>query len=103
MFGLLWSLAVDEQFYFAWPPVIRNLQRGTLIRIPLGVLTLKPLLRVLISPHVQTYWIIYAFTPFRLDILQLALVLEDPQEHLSVWLSSRPSVCRPVKKKASST
>ena len=54
--GVTRSLAVDEQFYFAWPPAIRNLQRGTLIRILLGVLTVKPLLRVLISPHLQTYW-----------------------------------------------
>jgi peptidoglycan/LPS O-acetylase OafA/YrhL len=88
-FGALWSLSVEEHFYFAWPPAIRTLGRHRLMQILIGILILEPILRGIVGSHVQSYWITYALTPFRLDSIAagslLALALEEAEPHLAVW------------------
>lgn len=47
--GHLWSLAVEEQFYFLWPFVVWNVRsRRTLLRIILVVLITGPIVRALL-------------------------------------------------------
>jgi peptidoglycan/LPS O-acetylase OafA/YrhL len=78
---VLWSLAVEEQFYLFWPFAVRYLDRGQLIRLSFGVLIAEPILRAIVSPFCKTGWPIYYLTPFQLDGLAagslLALLVED--------------------------
>jgi len=78
---VLWSLAVEEQFYLFWPFAIRYLSRRRLIQILAGVLIAEPIIRAIVSPFCKTSWPIYYLTPFQLDGLAagslLALLVED--------------------------
>jgi peptidoglycan/LPS O-acetylase OafA/YrhL len=86
---VLWSLSVEEHFYFLWPFAIRFLERRQLIRLLIGLLLLEPLLRAATTPLFHTCWPIYFLTPFQLDGLAagalLALLLEDSSR--SEWVS----------------
>jgi len=44
-YGPLWSLAVEEHFYFLWPTVIRQFGRRSWIAITISIFALTPLLR----------------------------------------------------------
>ena len=80
----LWSLAIEEHFYFLWPFAVRYLARRSLIRTLSVLLVLEPALRFATSyfGHVGRD-VIYFLTPFRLDGLVLgsllALLLESQQ------------------------
>ena len=41
----LWSLAVEEQFYFIWPVLAWRLGRGGLVRLCLGMIAAGPFIR----------------------------------------------------------
>jgi peptidoglycan/LPS O-acetylase OafA/YrhL len=88
---VLWSLAVEEQFYLFWPFAVRFLDRRQLIRLSVGVLIAEPILRAIASPFCETSWPIYYLTPFQLDGLAagslLALLVEDEStaEALRKW------------------
>src|SRR5215469_12179944 len=43
--GVMWSLAVEEQFYFFWPFAVRFLNRTQLMRMLLLLLFFEPILR----------------------------------------------------------
>lgn len=77
----LWSLAVEEHFYFAWPSAVRRCKRRTLIAILVATIVAEPVLRLVVSPHTHTYTTIYFLTPFRLDAIAcgslIALIKED--------------------------
>lgn len=79
--GVLWSLAVEEQFYFAWPFAVRFLSRRHLLWLVTGLLVGEPLVRAAATPFCATFWPIFFLTPFQLDGLAagglLALLLED--------------------------
>lgn len=77
--GPLWSLAVEEQFYFFWPPIVfflraRHLRR-VLVTIPVAILVVTPLLRAVCTPWLahqafdRYHWAIYRGAPFRCDCL----------------------------------
>lgn len=84
----LWSLAIEEHFYFVWPIAVRYLRRGALLRLCLAIVILSPILRfvgTLVCRHwwgANTGWDnpIFLLTPFRIDGLAagsaLALLLE---------------------------
>jgi peptidoglycan/LPS O-acetylase OafA/YrhL len=78
---VLWSLSVEEHFYFLWPFAIRFLERRQLIRLLIALLVFEPVLRAAATPMFKTCWPIYFLTPFQLDGLAagslLALLLED--------------------------
>lgn len=90
--GLLpvWSLAVEEQFYFVWPFVVLFTSEKTLLRISLVALVVVPLLRMSCTPLVPNMFYIYVLTPFRADLLcagaALALLWKrsDPRVHQSI-------------------
>ena len=65
----LWSLAVEEQFYFVWPWVVLFTSEKTLLRISLAALIVIPILRIVCTPYVPNEFYIYTLTPFRADLL----------------------------------
>jgi len=78
---VLWSLAVEEQFYLLWPFAIRYLNRRRLIHLLIAILVVEPIIRAIATPMFSSIWSIYYLTPFQLDGLTggslLALILED--------------------------
>ncbi len=44
--GPLWTVSIEEQFYLVWPPVVRNLSRGSLASAAIGMLAISNLTRI---------------------------------------------------------
>lgn len=51
LYGPLWSLAVEEQFYLVWPALYRQLGRRGMLIAALSLLLICPLLRALAFAH----------------------------------------------------
>jgi peptidoglycan/LPS O-acetylase OafA/YrhL len=89
--AVLWSLAVEEQFYLLWPFAIRFMSRKSLIRLLVTVLICEPLIRGIATPFLSSQIPIYFLTPFQLDGLGvgalLAILLESPtaMERIKHW------------------
>jgi peptidoglycan/LPS O-acetylase OafA/YrhL len=89
--GVLWSLAVEEQYYLLWPFAVRFLDRRHLIHLLVVLLLFEPVLRAAFTPLFNSMWPIYFLTPFQLDGLAagslLAILLEDAAatERLRKW------------------
>ncbi len=66
---VLWSLAVEEQFYFVWPVLVLLLSELALAWVVGGLLLTAPLLRYVCSPWFSSYAPVYMLTPFRMDLL----------------------------------
>jgi peptidoglycan/LPS O-acetylase OafA/YrhL len=67
--GHFWSLAVEEQFYMAWPLLVWWLDGRALFRVTVALCAAAPLWRiVLISKHWDPEWI-YRNTFSRMDTL----------------------------------
>ena len=47
--GVMWSLAVEEQFYLVWPWVVRYCSRERLYRVTLAIICLSPAVRWVLS------------------------------------------------------
>ena len=47
VYTVLWSLAVEEQFYLVWPTVVRRLSPRMLERFALGIICVVPVLRAI--------------------------------------------------------
>jgi peptidoglycan/LPS O-acetylase OafA/YrhL len=62
--AVTWSLAVEEQFYLAWPWVAKFCSRAQLCVIAAGVIVISPLLRIYLGAHEVD---LYANTFCRLD------------------------------------
>lgn len=79
LLGVTWSLAVEEQFYLAWPLVVRFCSESQLRKIAIAVICISPALRYYLSLH---HVDIYSNTFCRLDGLMagalLALVVRSP-------------------------
>ena len=65
----LWSLAVEEQFYFVWPWVVLLSKRRMLRKVALGIMIGAPILRAVFTPLLSSREPIYDLTPFRADSL----------------------------------
>ena len=80
----LWSLSIEEHFYFVWPLVVFLLARRprTLIAVSLAVSLGAMLARLTGSLMGLSWWTVYVLTPFRLDGLALgafiAVVARQP-------------------------
>ena len=87
--GALWSLAIEEHFYFAWPLVVKKLKWNTLVKVSLGIVLISPLLRAAATLVFHRYlgvnhnWNnpIFLLTPFRLDGLAAGALLSLLLEH----------------------
>jgi len=75
VFDPLWSLAVEEQFYLAWPFAVYFLSERHLRRLSILLIILAPVLRGVI--HSDAAWTspIYMGTPFRMDLLAAGALL----------------------------
>jgi peptidoglycan/LPS O-acetylase OafA/YrhL len=84
--GMLWSLAVEEHFYFVWPLLVFKLSRPALLRLSLAVVAVTPLVRAAALFAGVAPYTVYCFTPFRADALAmgglLAVVASSPE-----WLA----------------
>jgi peptidoglycan/LPS O-acetylase OafA/YrhL len=67
--NVLWSLAVEEQFYLVWPFVVLFTSERALGIIAAAAIVVTPLLRAAATPHLDSFWPIYYLTPFRMDLL----------------------------------
>jgi peptidoglycan/LPS O-acetylase OafA/YrhL len=65
----LWSLAVEEQFYFVWPMLVFRARTATLKKVALGVIVIVPLLRATCTMFGATHDVIYFLAPFRIDTM----------------------------------
>ncbi len=54
-YPVLWSLAVEEHFYFAWPAAVRRLSSSALLAACVGIVVLSPLLRFVSFHHAQGF------------------------------------------------
>ncbi|WP_323119782.1 acyltransferase family protein [Burkholderia alba] len=73
--NVLWSLAVEEQFYIFWPFVVLWCSERTLAWIAAALIVAAPLLRALATPWFDSFWPIYYLTPFRMDLLAAGALL----------------------------
>jgi peptidoglycan/LPS O-acetylase OafA/YrhL len=100
--GALWSLAIEEHFYFLWPQAVKRLNREHLLALSSGIVLLSPLVRIIATLVLHHFrgpdhdWNspIFLFTPFRIDGLAagayLALLVEDRRRPLFLerWSAS---------------
>ena len=72
LLGVTWSLAVEEQFYLAWPLVVRFCTESQLRKVAIAVICISPALRYYLSLHQVD---IYSNTFCRLDGLMAGALL----------------------------
>ena len=73
--NVLWSLAVEEQFYIFWPFVILLVPERVIAGVAAALIVMVPLLRALATPWFDSFWPIYYLTPFRMDLLAAGALL----------------------------
>ena len=73
--NVLWSLAVEEQFYIFWPFVVLLLPGRLLAIVAASLIVVVPVLRAVATPWFVTFWPIYYLTPFRMDLLSAGALL----------------------------
>lgn len=44
--GPLWTVSIEEQFYLAWPPIVRKLSRSGIVRAALAMLVISNVTRI---------------------------------------------------------
>ncbi len=73
--SLTWSLAIEEQFYLAWPLVVFLCSRSTLMRICIGLIIGALALRAAFA-LTGIHWVVsYVLTPARVDCLAIGSFL----------------------------
>jgi peptidoglycan/LPS O-acetylase OafA/YrhL len=73
--NILWSLAVEEQFYIFWPFVVLLLPQRALAVVAGALILIVPVLRAVATPWFDSFWPIYYLTPFRMDLLASGALL----------------------------
>ncbi len=73
--SVLWSLAVEEQFYLLWPFAVYLLSEAALGWTTVALIVAAPILRFTCTPLFANYWPIYSLTPFRMDLLLIGGLL----------------------------
>ncbi len=86
--AVLWSLAVEEQFYLLWPFVVFLLSETALAWTAGGLILLAPLMRWYCTPLFSGHWQIYTLMPFRMDLLACGAMLAI------LWRRKRPAIER---------
>ncbi len=85
--GPTWALAIEEQYYFVWAPLVRWLRRPWMLGgVLAGTLVASPLLR-----HANLHWITPTHTLIHLDGIAwgslLAIALHTLPLNRRTWLS----------------
>lgn len=79
--NILWSLAVEEQFYIFWPVVVLLLPQRALAIVAAALIVVVPILRAIATPWFDSFWPIYYLTPFRMDLLAAGSLLALAVRH----------------------
>jgi len=81
IFGMLWSLGVEEQFYLFWP-LLTRWARGRLVPVCLGLIALAPAARWAVYNVSDSYAAFHVLPFCRVDTLAmgalLAVCIDDP-------------------------
>lgn len=89
---ILWSLAIEEQFYLVWPILVRMCDTRRVLWWSGGLMVLAPLVRAFMLPAAD-YPATYVFTLCRLDALAagavVAVIFSKPE-----WQAEASKVCR---------
>ena len=91
--GHLWSLAIEEQFYLAWPLIVYFVPRGPLIKLTVGLIVLALAVRSALTLAGYNGTAVFVFTLSRIDALawgSLVAMLVDlvPPMRLLKWAKS---------------
>jgi peptidoglycan/LPS O-acetylase OafA/YrhL len=81
-YGVLWSLAVEEQFYLGWPSVVKLGSRRSLVLIALAILVFSPVLRLISFSNVVPFGDIHMTWLISDNLIagaSLAILLRSPQ------------------------
>jgi len=95
--GHLWSLCVEEHYYFVWPLLVWALSRKALTRVCLGILVAAATVRTLGALFPDALPIIFKWTTItKLDGLamgsMLAIFIRDTKTFQSIALASRKGI-----------
>jgi peptidoglycan/LPS O-acetylase OafA/YrhL len=71
---ILWSLAVEEQFYLLWPVLVHHISRRHLLISACLIIGVSPIARSIVD-SIYGYPAVYVFTLCRLDALSAGAVL----------------------------
>lgn len=74
-FALLWSLCVEEQFYFLWPPVIRLTSGASLRTVAVGMIVTSVLSRLVFSIFDLPDYSFWCATISRLDPIAVGILV----------------------------
>jgi peptidoglycan/LPS O-acetylase OafA/YrhL len=80
-FGILWSLAVEEQFYLFWPIAVYLLSETALAWLAGSLVLIAPLLRWIATVFFPLRWPIHTSTPFRMDLLAVGALIAFAWRH----------------------
>jgi peptidoglycan/LPS O-acetylase OafA/YrhL len=75
LFFVLWSLAIEEQFYLLWPVLVRVLTPQRVLRFALAIIVLSPIARHIATPYAANFKPIFYLTCFRMDGLAAGSLL----------------------------
>ena len=95
---ILWSLAIEEQFYLVWPFLVRTYNTNQVLRWSIGCIVLAPVVRAL-TLFVADYPATYVFTLCRLDALAagaLVAVLYSSRERREHFTASCRRLAAPA-------
>jgi peptidoglycan/LPS O-acetylase OafA/YrhL len=81
--AVTWSLAIEEQFYIFWPPLVRLLSFERVRTLLIACLCCSPLVRLLLVWRGAPPWFDYTFTFARLDAIAMGA--------LAAWWVRSPS------------
>jgi peptidoglycan/LPS O-acetylase OafA/YrhL len=72
---VLWSLAIEEHFYFIWPSLVRIISARKLTVILITIFMAEPFARLIAASFGAGWKVTYFLTPFRLDGIALGSLL----------------------------
>ncbi len=89
---ILWSLAIEEQFYLVWPLLVRACRSHRLLWWSGGIMAVAPVVRAIML-SVADYPATYVFTLCRLDVLAagavVAVIFGNPK-----WQAEAARLCK---------